>query len=257
MSAQPATANPSARTIDEVIKQLDEIITMSRSENSRLGYFAVLYRNVTIEVKRGIAQGRFENGPRMEQLDVTFANRYLTALRCYRRGEQASKCWVAAFRAATVWPPIVLQHLLMGMNAHINLDLGAAAAIVCPGDQLPSLKHDFDEINNILEAMIGGVRLQLSKISHWMKLLDIVGARTQKAIVNWSIDKARDAAWRVAERLAPLSPEQMEVELDRLDDEIDLLAALIRYPGLLISAAIFFVRLSEPRSVSKILDMLD
>jgi len=136
MSAQPAKANLPAKTIDEVIEQLDEIIARSHSENGRLGYFATLYRNVTVEVKRGIAQGRFENGPRMERLDVTFANRYLTALGCYLRGEQASKCWVTAFKAATEWPPIVLQHLLLGMNAHINLDLGAAAAIVCPGDQI-------------------------------------------------------------------------------------------------------------------------
>ena len=256
MSAQPATLNPPARTVDEVIGQLNEIIARSRERASRLGYFATLYRNVTVEVKRGIAQGRFENGPRMERLDVTFANRYLTALACYERGEQASRCWVAAFKAATRWPPIVLQHLLLGMNAHINLDLGAAAAIVCPGDQLPSLKHDFDEINNILEAMIGGVQLQMSKISHWMKVLDLVGARTQKVIINWSIDRARDAAWRAAERLAPLNPEQMEDELKRLDDEVDLLASLIRYPGTLISAANFIVRLSEPRSVSKILNIL-
>ena len=248
--------NLPAKTIDEVIEQLNEIIARSHGEQSRLGYFATLYRNVTVEVKRGIAQGRFENGPRMERLDVTFANRYLTALGCYQRGEQASKCWVTAFKAAPDWPPIVLQHLLLGMNAHINLDLGAAAAIVCPGDQLPSLKHDFDEINNILEAMIGGVQLQMSKISRWMKLLDLVGARTQKAIINWSIDKARDAAWGVAERLAPLSPEQMEDELERVDDDVDLLAALIRHPGLLISTANFFVRLSEPRSVSKIMNIL-
>src|ERR1044072_9449682 len=101
------------------------------------------------------------------------------------------------------------------MNAHINLDLGAAAAIVCPGDQLASLKHDFDEINNILEAMIGGVQEQLSKISHWMNMLDLMGARTHEIIINWSIDKARDAAWRVAERHAPLNPEPMEDELKR------------------------------------------
>ena len=256
MSAQPAKANPPAKTVDEVIEQLNEIIALSHSEQSRLGYFASLYRNVTIEVKRGIAQGRFENGPRMEQLDVTFANRYLSALGRYRLGEQASKCWITAFKAASEWPPIVLQHLLLGMNAHINLDLGAAAAIVCPGDQLPSLKHDFDEINNILAAMIGGVRLQMSKISQWMKVLDLVGARTQKVIINWSIDKARDAAWRVAERLAPLNPEQMENELKRLDDDVDLLAELIRHPGLLIGAANFIVRLSEPRSVSKIISIL-
>ena len=256
MSAQPARENPVARNIDEVIAQLDEVIARSRREHSRLGFFACLYRNVTVEVKRGIASDRFEDGPRMERLDVTFANRYLTALERYRRDEQTSKCWVASFKAAPQWPPIVLQHLLLGMNAHINLDLGAAAAITCPGDQLPSLKRDFNEINNILAAMTEGVQWQLSQISWWMKVLDFVGGRTNRVVLNWSIDRARDAAWRVAERLAPLNPEQMETELDRIDDEIDLLAFLIRNPGRLISFANVCVRVTEPRSVPRIIDLL-
>jgi hypothetical protein len=40
-----------AHTIDEVIAQLDEIMARSRRENSRLGFFAALYRQVTIMVK--------------------------------------------------------------------------------------------------------------------------------------------------------------------------------------------------------------
>src|SRR5215211_5307572 len=115
MTAQPARETGPARTIDEVIEYLDEIIARSQREKSRFGYFATLYRNVTVEVKRGIASGRFEDGPRMERLDVNFANRYLTEFDCYRRGEPASRCWITAFKAATRWPPIVLQHLLIGM----------------------------------------------------------------------------------------------------------------------------------------------
>src|SRR5215211_3969569 len=171
MTAQPARETGPARTMDEVVSHLDEIIARSLREDSRLGYFATLYRNVTVEVKRGIAAGRFQDGPRMERLDVNFANRYLTALDCYHRGEPASRCWMTSFKAATQWPPIVLQHLLMGMNAHINLDLGVAAALTCPGDQLPPLRHDFDEINNVLSAMIEGVQLQLGRISRWMVIL--------------------------------------------------------------------------------------
>ena len=41
-----------AKTIDEVIQQLDEIIDRSYWQKSRLGYFAALYRKVTIEVKK-------------------------------------------------------------------------------------------------------------------------------------------------------------------------------------------------------------
>lgn len=257
MTARPARETGPAKSIDEVIRYMDEIIARSRREESRLGYFAALYRNITIEVKRGIASGRFQDGPRMERLDVNFANRYLTALDCYRRGELASRCWVTSFKAVTQWPPIVLQHLLMGMNAHINLDLGIAAAITCPGDQLPPLKHDFNEINNVLSAMIEGVQFQLGRISRWMVILEKVGGRSERVVMNWSIDRARDAAWRVAERLAPLSPEQIDAEIPRIDDDVDLLALLIRHPGSLISMGNFVVRVSEPRKVSEVIHILE
>ena len=76
----------SANTIDEVIARLDDIIQSARAERSRLGFFATLYRNVTLKVKQGIGSGFFEDGPRMERLDVGFANRYLSALENFRSG---------------------------------------------------------------------------------------------------------------------------------------------------------------------------
>src|SRR5882672_6051841 len=108
------------QNIDEVLMELDQIILRARNGRDRLGFFATLYRNVTIKVKEGIAAGLFEDGPRMEKLDVTFANRYLAALRSFRRGEPLSKCWLASFRIASNWSPIILQHLLTGTNAHVN-----------------------------------------------------------------------------------------------------------------------------------------
>lgn len=68
---------PQATTIDEVIQLLQEIIQQSITEKSTKGYFAVLYLKVTQKVKEGIQNGTFENGPRMEKLDVIFANRYI------------------------------------------------------------------------------------------------------------------------------------------------------------------------------------
>jgi hypothetical protein len=256
MSAQAAQNAKLATGIDEVIARLDEIIDRSRKEASRLGYFAALYRNVTVEVKRGIASGRFEDGKRMEQLDVHFANRYLLALDSYRREEAASRCWVYAFKAAPQWPPLVLQHLFLGMNAHINLDLGVAAAMTCPGDEINGLKHDFDEINNILSAMTSGVQWQLSQVSSWMKLISRFSGNTGDAVMNWSIKRARDQAWSVALRLAPLNPQQMEDEIKIIDDEVDLLAHLVRHPGFLLSLIAFVVRASEVRSVPRIIDIL-
>jgi hypothetical protein len=245
-----------AQTIDEVIAQLDEVIARSRREQSRLGFFALLYRNVTVKVKEGIGAGVFEDGARMERLDVIFANRYLDAYEHYRRGAETSKCWLASFRAADSWFPIVLQHLLLGMNAHINLDLAVAAAETAPGDEIDGLKHDFDRINDILGVMIGDVQDRLARISYYMTIVDRFGGRTDEALMNFSINRARDASWRMAVRLARMTPAEREREIQEIDARVARLSWLIRYPGIGLRTANILVRLSEGRDLARIYDIL-
>ncbi|MDQ3803262.1 MAG: DUF5995 family protein [Acidobacteriota bacterium] len=246
-----------ARTIDEVVARLDEQVARSRREQDRLGYFAALYRGVTARVREGIGAGRFEDGGRMEHLDVTFANRYLDALERYRRGEPTSRCWVAAFAAARSPFPIVLQHLLLGINAHINLDLGVAAAEAAPGDRLGPMRKDFDAINDILCAMLDEVQDRLARVSAWMTVLDRAGCRTDEEVMNFSINKARAQAWAAAERLARLDgADDRRREIEALDLHAALRARLIRHPGLTFSAANLVVRLSERGDVAQIINAL-
>ena len=70
-----------ATNIKEVVAELDIIIERCINENNKLGMFAALYRKVTLQVEKGIAVGRFDDGARMERLDVVFANRYLEAFK--------------------------------------------------------------------------------------------------------------------------------------------------------------------------------
>src|SRR5882757_3705318 len=123
-----------ATTINEVIDALQTIITDSIATNNRAGYFAALYYKVTAAVRDGIAKGQFENGPRMEKFDVIFANRYLDALTAWKNHQPLSDSWRVAFETAERSSPLVLQQLLLGMNAHINLDLGIAAVEVSNGN---------------------------------------------------------------------------------------------------------------------------
>ena len=88
-----------AQSIDQIVEYLDGIVQRSREEQSRLGFFAVLYRKVTVAIKEGITSGRFEDGPRMEHFDVVFANRYLAALEHFRQGQPTNDCWTVAFRS--------------------------------------------------------------------------------------------------------------------------------------------------------------
>ena len=159
----------SVHTIDDVVSALDTIVQQSYDQASRLGYFAALYRRVTCAVRDGIAAGRFQDGPLMEKLDVVFASRYLDALATFQAGGKATPSWILAFRGCDDAGLLILQQLLSGMNAHINLDLGIASAQVSPGDQLPQLKPDFDQINNVLAGLIGTVASEIaaSFSSNW------------------------------------------------------------------------------------------
>jgi len=93
------------------------------------------------------------------------------------------------------------------MNAHINFDLGIAAAEVCPGDELSSLQHDYDEINNILAALVGQVESEINEVSPWINFLDHIDPKADMAIVNFSMDKARACAWDLATKAGSAEPE--------------------------------------------------
>lgn len=244
------------QTIDEVIAALDAIIARAIAERSRLGFFAVLYREVTVQVKIGIANNRFEDGARMERLDVLFANRYLEAYENFQKGLPASACWEAAFQAVAAWRPLILQHLLLGMNAHINLDLGIAAAQTASGAALPGLKRDFEEINKILSSLLDQVQAKIDALSPWLNWLDRIGGRFDETLFNFSLKIARGAAWKVAERFAPLAPEKYPQEIVALDEKITKLARKILSPGWLISGAAFLIKLREQDDVAYIISVL-
>ena len=179
-------------TIDDVISRLEHIIEVSESENSTFGYFAALYLKVTRQVKNGIQTGFFDDGPRMEKLDVVFASRYLDAYDAYHKKEAVTDSWKVAFEIADWYWPIVLQHLLVGMNAHINLDLGIAAATVMEGKDINDLHDDFNKINTILSGLVGEVEQDLSKI--WPTLAAILRwtRGVDNFLVDFSMELARD-----------------------------------------------------------------
>ena len=246
----------SAKTIDQVIEQLDDIVDRTKRQKSRLGYFGALYRKVTLKVKAGISEGFFEDGGRMERLDVIFANRYLEAFEQNLKDIPPTRSWQLAFEASKRWWPIVLQHLLLGMNAHINLDLGIAAARTSPGEAVYGLKNDFNKINEILAALVDGVEQELAQIWPVLGLLDYTAGKTDEVLINFNMQRARDHAWKIAEKLAPLEPAAQMPAINKLDVEIALFGRVIRHPGFVVSTVNKIIRLGERGTIPQIIDLL-
>jgi len=199
--------------IDQVIARLETIVAANRAAADRAGFFAAMYLAVTREIKHAIDAGVFEDGARMDRFDQVFAQRYIDAYADYRSGVAPTTAWRVAFDATDDWRPIIVQQLLAGMNAHINLDLGIAAATVAPGEAIGGLKHDFDQINQVLAGMTAGFMADVQAVSPWIKLLDRIGGSGERVVIRWSIDIARDRAWVLATELAALPAEQWSSHL--------------------------------------------
>lgn len=242
-------------SIDDVLAALDAVIARAIDERSRVGYFAAIYRKVTAKVAEGIASGMFDDGERMARFDVTFADRYLGALDGYRAGRTVTKSWELAFDAADAKRHIVLQHLLVGINAHVNLDLGIAAAETAPGDALPGLRRDFDRINEIIASLMGDVQRDLATISPWIGLLDRIGGHHDDEIVRFSMEIARTEAWRFAVELAPLAHDDWSGPIGARDARVGRVARGVLKPGLL-TAGLLVIRARESNDVRRNIEVL-
>lgn len=221
----------SYQRIDEVITHMEGLLQQALARRSRGGYFAALYYRVTCAVRDAIHAGRFDDNTRMEQLDILFAQRYFDAVQLAEKGELPSRVWLRAFEAQEGRRLSILQHLALGMNAHINLDLGIAAARICPGAQLESLHTDFNRINELLASMVPPMDRALDKLCPGYELASLWNPAGEKRLINFSMKRARDAAWGLAQRLAPLSlPEQL-LEIERQDQLSCVLAEGIQHLG--------------------------
>ena len=203
----------------------DELRQLARRSDDAVGYFAAMYARVTSSIATSIAQGAFDDGERMERFATTFAGYYT---RCHAATPVRPACWKASFDVAGRQDLLILQHLLIGINAHVNHDLPQATADVAraTGD-LQSVKGDFDHINRLLGSMTTDLLRDLDRVSHWA---NEAGALGGGRLFNFSRERARDQAWSTATRLFALDEAGRAEEVAELDRLVTVLAYLITEP---------------------------
>ena len=242
---------PKMHSIDQVIETLGKIIEEAEANDDTAGYFAAMYRKVTVKVKEGIDNNEFEDGTRMEKFDIIFASRYIEAYYAWKKNEPVTIFWKKAFDRSTIYWPIVLHHLLMGMNAHINLDLGIAAAEVSKGKNIYDLQNDFNKINNILSSLIMEVQDNLAEI--WPRLKWIL-KRTHKVddfMVDFSMQYSRDGAWKFAVRLSEMPQWDMEKLIAERDVHVSNKVKFLKKAGIIPKLVFGIIRLGELGSVKQ------
>ncbi|WP_304344704.1 DUF5995 family protein [Chryseobacterium koreense] len=186
------------KTIEQVLEKLDEIIIWAKENKNPAGYFACTYRATTAQVLKEIQRKKFEDGPRMTIMDIAFAKRYLDAWENYQKGKKTTNSWYLAFEATKNSNLLILQHIFLGMNAHINLDLGISAASIMPFRKINPLRNDFNHINSVIASINQNVQDSLNKICYPVALIDQISNGKDNTILDFAISKARETSWTTA-----------------------------------------------------------
>ncbi|MFM2076138.1 MAG: hypothetical protein RJA49_28 [Actinomycetota bacterium] len=204
---------------------IEELRAIALGATDASGYFPAMYAQVTDRIRAAAASGRFDDAARMERFAETFAGFYTRA----RAGTgDVPRCWQGAFDVAGDGRLMIVQHLLLGINAHVNNDLPQVVVALAGDADLAPLKPDFDAVNTILAETLPMVLHSLGTVSRWV---NVVAARGGQRVFDFSLVVARDQAWRAAERLHGLDATARPAAVHELDDMVAVLAYLVAHPG--------------------------
>jgi hypothetical protein len=196
-----------AKNVDDVLRNVDQVIDWSINAESHLGYFAVVYKRVTLAIREAINDGQFDDGHRIAELDVVFAQRYFNALNAYFYPNECQGLtlpWEVAFVGDQDRQAIILQHLMTAFNAHITFDLGMACFTIA-ADSLDTLENDFNRVNAVLCSQIPGIVDEMQRLSpelRWTRRL----IPDELGVLDRMLMKLRKGAWLFAVYMA-LHPE--------------------------------------------------
>jgi hypothetical protein len=230
-------------------------VDAARQRADRRGWFTAMYHQTTSEVRDRVAAGAFDDAERMCGFVERFAARYLGPLGDWQEGRPVPRSWKQAFAAGR--DNVILQHLLLGMNAHINLDLAVVAAETCPGEAIHGLHDDFMAINDVLGALMPKVRACIGRFSPLLDVVDRVGGGEDDEVLNFSIRVARNQSWSQALVLASTADLVRRAELvESLDRSVAVLGKVVASPGGLLQRAVDLVAATESDDVVAVMDAL-
>jgi hypothetical protein len=242
----------SARTVDDVLEQLGHCLETARAENSAEGYFPLIYTWETRDIAAAAEARVFDDPEALRRMLVAFANRYFAARRQFRAGEPTPKAWALAFRAARSSSLLVLQHLLLAINAHVNVDLAVAAA------ETGVLWPDYSRVDAILGRGAARVQRGLNRTTIVLRLLDVVAGDFDEMLTTFSLKAARRHAFELAHRLHGASESARAALIAEADDFALRLGQCVLEPPLRDRLVLAFVKLSErnasPRDLLSLLE---
>ncbi len=208
MAAGSPSPGAPVTSVAEAIARMEAIAAATPGSDG-LACFNRMYLAVTQTVDSDLAQGFFADPGFMTTLDVAFANLYFAAVDAAAEPATAPLAWRPLLEQLDTPGIEPIQFALAGMNAHINHDLPVAVITACAGlSTAPadgSHYADFQKVDQLLDTAEQSVRQSFESgpelaVDHHLQAVD-------NLVACWSINSARDVAWRNSLVLWTLRPD--------------------------------------------------
>jgi len=207
---------------DRVVIRMQALTQRWTQDRDARAVFLGCYQLMTSNTLAAIRQREFRDAVWVDGLLHRFADYYFGALEAYERDPAAAPpIWQMTFGAAGDRRVLPVQHLLLGVNAHINYDLVLALAdrlraewSGLSAEQRAGRYADHCHVNAVIARTIDSVQDRiLDPAMPAMKLIDVLLGRLDERMVSAVISRWRETVWRNAQDLlaAPTGDEQQEV----------------------------------------------
>ena len=173
--------------------------------------FLHCYLMMTLNMLAAIEREEFQDPAWVDRLLHIFSRYYFTALDAFDQDPTAaSPVWQLAFEAARHKGTLALQHLLLGVNAHINFDLIMALEEILEPEwaslteaQRTMRYNDHCHVNRVISSTVDAVEKEvIDPEMPVMRVVDaIVGHALEDAMVSDLLGFWREIVWHHATHL--------------------------------------------------------
>lgn len=210
------------RTVDDVLLQmtdLDDELTGSTLHNLRP--FNTTYKIITSGVKELLGTGYFQSDELMQALDVRFAHYFFSPLEAYVKGNRTPPAWKALFDTCPRNSLFQAIYMGLGVNAHVNNDLGQALFDVIPAE---SYLEDFLKVNRVIKDQTPLVISSLNEEGTIVNVGKNLMLPLYSFILQRTIESWRNYAWDVFLRLR-----NKTINIQEIEDHAQKIALKLMY----------------------------
>jgi hypothetical protein len=207
--------------VRDVVEGLTCLEDVFLARGDRRGVFVTAYLTVTQTLDSWLDRGLFLQNTLVADYVVVFANAYRQALASHQEGspDNVAMAWRQSFEACRDPRVSVFQHLLLGINAHINHDLPYAVLQGGLDVRCQRCYHDHRRIDDALRVATPLVRRRIAALyQRPLRVANYLYGRMIDDAVSLTFERARQHSWVMAKALEAAGPSSERLRVGALID---------------------------------------